>query len=743
MSTPSSALFRLLPAVYRLRDGQVAESLNLLTAAELAEIKTLTPPLNEVAQERLDALLAKAARGPLESLLTIMEEQLAILAENLDQLLDDQFIETCTPWVIPYIGDLIGYQSVNGIAPAVASPRAEVAHTISFRRRKGTVLVMEQLARDVTGWGAHAVEFFLRLADTQYMNHIRPRNYYAPDLREWKPAQYMNSGFDETAHTVDVRRIAIGRGRYNIQNIGIFLWSLNSYSVTETPLTAVKGQTGCFRFSSLGRDMPLFNLPVPQGADIAAPATPLNVPIRLSRRVLCRDLRRITAKLLAPEYYAEGLSLAIYRNGAPVAASGVRVCNLSGADGAWNNLPAAGGPICIDPQLGRVAIPPGDPGAITATYYYGFNADLGGGEYHRETTFRSSPAQAVAHVPAAFPTIHAAIASLAGDGVVEIGDSGIYAEPAGIRIAVKAHGHIELRAAEGSRPTVLLGDAIRVTGGTAGVLDINGLVIGYDDAGAPVPKALVEVPADAGNVLAELRLTHLTLVPGWALNPDGTPQAAFAGLPAVRADIPGLSIQAANCILGGMWVNAQASASLTNSIVDACDPTGVAYVDSVDAATGSPLAGGALSLTGCTVIGKVHAAMLALVSDSVIWAWLTAAEKAAVPLLWQAPLWSARRQEGCVRFSYLPEGAIVPRRFECVEMARGVAQPEFYSLRYGDPWYAKLRPSTEDAIRRGADDGGEMGVFHFLLAPLRETDLRIRLREYLLVGLEFGVFYED
>ena len=37
-----------------------------------------------------------------------------MLADDLDQLYDDQFIETCAPWVIPYIGDLIGYQSVEG-----------------------------------------------------------------------------------------------------------------------------------------------------------------------------------------------------------------------------------------------------------------------------------------------------------------------------------------------------------------------------------------------------------------------------------------------------------------------------------------------------------------------------------------------------------------------------------------------------------------------------------------------------
>src|SRR5580704_2796720 len=189
-TTPGQKLFNLLPALYRVKDAQIAASQKLTT-------------------------------GPLQSLLALLEEQLAVVAEDMDQLYDDQFIETCAPWVIPYIGDLIGYQSVNGVAAAVASPRAEVANTISLRRRKGTVLVLEQLARDVTGWGAHAVEFFKILAAAQYTKQIRPHNHYAPDLRHWQTREYMDTAFNATAHRVDVHRIAVERGRYNIQNIGI------------------------------------------------------------------------------------------------------------------------------------------------------------------------------------------------------------------------------------------------------------------------------------------------------------------------------------------------------------------------------------------------------------------------------------------------------------------------------------------------------------------------------------------
>jgi hypothetical protein len=746
MSNTAQNLFNLMPALYRLKDAQLAQSQTLLSSTEIVQLNALQalPSLTTVQQQQLDVLTAKAARGPLQSLLMLVAEQLAIVADNLDQLYDDQFIETCAPWVIPYIGDLIGYQSVRGVAPAVASPRAEVAHTISFRRRKGTVLVLEQVARDVTGWGAHAVEMFKVLADTQYINHIRPNNHYAPDLRRWEPGVYMNTGFDCTAHKVDVRRIAVERGRYNIQNIAIFLWSLNAYPLTMAPATAVLGNPQCFRFSSLGRDFPLFNHPISQGEDITAPAEPANVPDRLRRHVLCQDIQNSLTGTPAV-YYGVGKSLALYVDGA--LASEIQVCDLAGADGSWNNLPAAGGLPAVDPHLGRIALPPPAAGSahkVQASFYYGFNADMGGGEYPRSTTFTASPEQPLIRVPGDYATLHEALAVLGGDGIVEITDSGTYSEPGGLSVPVKASGHIELRAADGCRPTILLGAELTVSGAAESSFDLNGLLLAYDPpSGAAPPLALIHVPNAATNKLSHLGLTHCTLVPGWTLTSNGTPDPAYAGLPTLLAESPGLQLEISKSIVGGLWVNLNATANLSDSILDATAMSATAYVATVDSVTHRPSPGGALTLSGCTVVGKVYASLLSLVSDSIFWAELSAADVAATPPLWRAPLWAVRKQEGCVRFSYLPSGAIVPRHFKCVEQGEGIPQPLFYSLRYGDPAYCKLFSVTDDAIRRGADDGGEMGAFHFVLAPLRETDLRVRMTEYLPVGLEFGVFYEN
>jgi hypothetical protein len=748
VSFDGQKVFSLLPALYRLRDARLAQTQTLLDsadAAQLAALNVLPPPLTAEQQAALDALTAKASRGPLQSLLMLIAEQIAAVEEDLDELYDNQFIETCAPWVIPYIGDLIGYQAVHGIAPAVASPRAEVAHTISFRRRKGTVLVLEQLARDVTGWGAHAVEFFQLLADTQYINHIRPRNHYAPDLRRWEPRTYMISGFDRTAHTVDVRRIAIERGRYNIQNIGIFLWSLNCYSVTMAPAAPVAANPLCFRFSTLGRDTPLFYRPLTQGFDIATPAQPVNVPDYLRRPMLCPDIAGVHKSPPAPSvYYGIDKSLVLEVDGAIVPPNAIQVCDLSGTDGNWANMPTDSAYVAaIDPALGRIALVPPLSGpapahVVRTHYYYGFNADMGGGEYPRADSFVAEAGQPLVRVPDDFASIKTALGALGGDGVVEITDGAVYAEPIGFAVDVNPNGHIELRAANGCRPTLVLGGDMEVSGGAEAAFDLNGLVVVSSVKNPGASATLLRVGAKRPNgqasKLSDLRLAHCTLVPGWALKPNGDAQSP--GQPVLVVEPAGLRLAIAKSIVGALRAPEFATVTIADSIVDANGRSQVAFAAVDAAAPDRTVAGAALTLAGCTVIGKVHSTLLTLVSNSIFWSDLAAGDS------WKGPLWADRKQEGCVRFSYLPQGAITPRKFECVAAGRGVPGPLFASLRYGDPAYGKLLFSTDDRVRRGADDGGEMGAFHFLLAPQRETDLRVRVQEYLPAGMEFGVFYE-
>src|SRR5882724_751520 len=113
----------------------------------------------------------------LRALLRVITEQVNLLEADIAQLYEDWFIETCQDWVVPYIGSLVGYQPVHtagqpGNAASgreqardkIMIPRREVANTIRYRRRKGTLSLIDDLAAAVSSWPARAVEFYRLLA---------------------------------------------------------------------------------------------------------------------------------------------------------------------------------------------------------------------------------------------------------------------------------------------------------------------------------------------------------------------------------------------------------------------------------------------------------------------------------------------------------------------------------------------------------------------------------------------------
>ena len=696
MSFDRDKLYALLPAIYRLRDS--------------------------------------GQGGSLQEMLAVIAEQAAVLEENLAQLYDDQFIETCAAWVIPYIGDLIGYRSLHAVTPRISSPRAEVANTIGYRRRKGTAAVLEQLARDVTGWDARVVEFFQLLTATQYMNHIRPGHVQSPDLRLWEPLASLHTPFDRLPHTVDVRRIASGRGRYNIPNVGIFLWRLGAHSLTDSPAFEVDQQR--YLFSPLGHDIQLFTDPQTE-EEITHLAGPLNVPMPIGRRMLDQSLG---------DYY--GKNKTIFLSGVEDPKK-VLICDLSDQDGAgttWAHSPPSG-KIAIDPVLGRLAFAEPQAKPPRVTFHYGFSADMGGGEYDREASFDAELESEgkVIQVPQDQPTLQLALDFLQDDhGVIEITDSDRYG---GTPVKQLAAGQkVEIRAANKHRPTLALEGDWQISGSADSEVTLNGLLI---SGGA------IRVPASADGP-GRLLLRHCTLVPGLALFRNGTPQHPAS--PSLIVDSSDLAIEIDHAIVGGLRVAQGGEVQIQHSIVDATAETGVAY-----AAPDDSSAGGKLQFENSTVVGKVHTVSMELASNTIFFSRVAKGEP------WPAPVLSERKQEGCVRFSYLPLESQVPRRYYCqpnlaIQQAIGSAKkkkpdltpeeetristeiqsrikPGFTALTYGRPGYAQLHLSCPVEIREGADDSAEMGVFHDLYQPQREINLRVRLDEYLRFDLEAGIFY--
>jgi hypothetical protein len=708
MSFDADNLYNLLPAIYRIRDAERGE--------------------------------------PLRALLSVIADEAVILDDNLAQLRDDMFIETCSSWVLPYIGDLVGVEGLPAAGGTGLTPRAELANTIGYRRRKGTAAVIEQLARDVTGWPARAVEFFQLLATTQHMNHIRRENLSFVGVRDAGRLEYLGTAFErlegeaDLPHTADVRRIGGAHGRYNIPNVGVFVWRLRAYSLTRSPAApAFAGDRRRFTFNPLGLDTQLFTLPESE-SEIAQVAGPLNVPAGISRRALDRkdgDARRFE------DYYGEGLSFLIERAGqgvqdepTPVKAEEIVVCDLGDVTDAggnvtgWEYTPLPSNvKVAVDPGRGRVAFASDLDKPPLVTFHYGFSANVGGGEYDRVNSIAAElePLKLVANTftegARTLPTVQAALDALGEEGgAVEVVDNGRYEElqEAGSKQPLKlstTH-RLELRAGDKRRPVLAVTKQVEIVGGDESEVSVNGLLV--SGAGLHV-----------GGGLRLLRLRHCTIIAGAATDRgDQHP-------PALVVDAADVQVEIEDCILlGGLRVAADARVSVRNSVIDSTSESGVAYA--------SPLAGvkpgGALRVENSTVVGKVFAAVLELASNSIFLARVVGSDDKA----WRGPVQAEQRQKGCARFSFLPPNSRVPRRYRCQpEAGADISRirPTFNSLRYGDPDYCQLSSRCPREISRGADDESEMGVFHDLFQPQREAHLRARLDEYLRFGLEAGILY--
>ncbi len=727
-------LYNLLPAVYRIRDSEQGE--------------------------------------PLRALLAVMEQEFQRLERDMDDLYADWFIETCAEWVIPYIGDLLGVRGLHTVGSAgIFSLRAYVANTLRYRRRKGTAPVLEQLARDVTGWPARAVEFFLRLATNQHMNHIRLDSLGTPDLRRANELALLGGPFETATHTAEMRRIASrrGQGKYNIPNIGLFLWRLQPYFlVRATPQPVAEPDDGRYTFSPLGNDLPLFNRPQTE-TEITHLAEEMNVPDRLRRRALFDDLEAYRAELLAgtspdTRYFGKQPVLQVFLDHAENALlpEELVICDLTGwEDPAWTR-PASQSflrpdgssfqtKVAVDPVLGRLAVLSGVdlPEALEVSYAYGFSSDLGGGPYGRQDTLATATSAATwskrvdqSDSSADFTTIAGALAdwaaSGAAEGILTISDSATYAED--ISIALSAGQSLVIQAGDGQRPLLRLleggaplGD-LAITGGAGqdATLVLNGLLL----------EGGIRVEADS---LERLELRHCTLVPGRGLAPDGSPQQPDRPSLVVAEPNPELRVAIRRCILGPLRLpESMAEFSAADSILDA-PQEGLPVLAADDA--GAP--GPKTTLERCTLFGSVSVRELALASET----------------LFTDPVVAVRRQSGCTRFCHVPLGSRAPRRYRCqpdlaleaFSAQRGVTvdalteeerarvavrvTPTFTSVRYGEPAYAQLSPTVAQEIRTGAEDGAEMGVFQHLQQPQREANLRTALDEYLRFGLEAGIFY--
>jgi hypothetical protein len=729
MSTtpPTQPIYSLLPAIYRSRD--------ILQGSQLS------------------------------AFYEVLESQYGIVRSNLIQLYADQFIETCAPWVIPYIGELIGYDPIYTIATGSPDSRAEVANTIGYRRRKGTLLAMEQLTRDVSGRTTFVVEEFKKLITTLSLRDVRKHHYATANLRRGSDLQDQWGPFNQLSRTIDVRRIAPriqaractdgpappdstpldiaihGGGRFNIPDIAIWIWRCHSRDITGAPAFVLGG--GGYFFSALGGPVPLFQQP---------PPAPLPFARLLDEGDMPEPITRWSFNAHLSHYYPASLQL--IADGLPVPISQIVCANLTPFEtGGTCTVPP--GMIAIDPELGRIQYGAGVnlPAELLVNYNYGSPAEMAGGPYDRTENVTPPPSAGSPMIvgSADYPTLASAVAAW---NALPPGSSAIILLPnfesypidlTGTNaIQISAQSQLLIASAEITTGSPPIYDNSCVT--LIGNIEVVGLPAPLLPDGDTPPLGQLQISGVwlAGQVQltgdpCSVQIMDSTLVPGLSLTTQGDPASpgqpsiiGSVGTGATASAVTGATLCLNRVITGPIALPSNCSARICDSIIDASSPNSPAYA-------GNDLAspGASLHIEDSTVIGKVWAQVIRLASNTIFNAQLADNDT------WQAPVWAVRRQVGCVRFCWLPWTSITPRRFECLPpdaASQAVLQPSFVTLRFNQPGYCLLSGDVPLAIWKGADNGSQMGVYLGIQETEAVTNVQIRSLEYLPANLERGVF---
>jgi hypothetical protein len=405
--------------------------------------------------------------GPLQELVNRIGAQAAVVRRNIDRLSENQSIETCDDWVIPYIGDLVATRLVSCLD--AAAQRIDVAKTVYYRRRAGTVGVLEELAADIASRDARVVEFFRRLGRTRHQfdpplsyqieNPITgpegftgntleiaegligaysgtPAGGFA-DLRKTYPASNTGTAFDEYFYTADLRAGGQTLGHFNIRNLGVFLWWLKAFPISGATPVSNGASEPCLTFDPTGRTIPLF-APSQRVAEAGSWGEHWISPDEWELPVAIRETLWATVpdKLYPPVFAPEAFSVGL----------------LAGGTGA--PLPLA--QLAIQPSAGRFSfVGVGEPsGTLAVCYNFGLASEIGAGGYN--TALLSG-----LPVPEATATIHggngndidSALLAVAGDANIEIEDTLTYAGPTQT-LTVPSSATVVVSARSGERPVL-------------------------------------------------------------------------------------------------------------------------------------------------------------------------------------------------------------------------------------------------------------------------------------------------
>ncbi len=689
----------------------------------------MTPPIVPVAAsspaaERMYALLPSLLRlrdgevgQPLRALLRVLERELVAIEADVAQLYDNWFIETCEPWAVPYLADLLGIRHLPGQPGRGLNLRSFVANTLSYRRKKGTPGVLLQLARDLTDWPGRVVEYAPLVASTQHVLRPRPDRLAIAELQSPADLRQLGTPFDPLTRLVDVRRLQSRpgeiAGRHNLPNVGLFLWRRIVVSVVD----AVPGQLGPdrFTFNPLGHDTPLYQ------PDRSPPGR--NITLDTAPEPLTSDRLRADLSRGGATYFGGATPVIAVRIGdRQIPPDRISIRPLANDSALWGGSAELGsGHIAIDPERGRLLVANGfDNAQVRVSYSYPTVGELGDSHFvdasdrpaaQISLTVPRSERQAAADVLTQALTPPATANSAPSPPhVIQIEDSAHYLWTQQT-VEIPAGQTVILRAAPGQRPLIILPDREFERS---------------DSEGLEQFRPTVRLGAGAKLILQGL---------------------LFAGSLAIAAG-PGSEIALEHCTLAPDAILSDGFSRGGQLFVDRGDYT-LRIEKSV---INHPIARGArLLLRDSFLLGggeeQLHLRQ-ARIERSTLSLPIHIDEQLdeATDSLFEYGLSLEGRGDGCVRFCFLRSDSQVLRRFRClpaVGESDGSVRFSFRAGHHSEPGFGQLTRGSSPRILQGASDGGEIGAMNHLKWQQREADLRATLSEYTRVGYETEIFFED
>jgi hypothetical protein len=709
----------------------------------------------------------------LRALLTAVGSQAAVSRRSQDRLWDDMFVELADDWAVPYIAQLVATRLVSALNPRAR--RADVAKTIYYRRRKGTLAVLEQLVADMSGWDGKVVEEFRRLARMRHgldgaarLGRVtRTPEGGLADLRSVRGARLAGDPFDEFHYTPEMRRPAGRLGLRGIHTLGFHLYRLQSVEfngVLPRRVNDLAGTRDGFTFDPSGRDVPLFAANTPS-RDWAAWRTADEWA--LPRAIDCRLLNEAILVIGDEE-------VAWILNGAPIAnlvdrlnaaadlrkLIGQRFANRDALVRVLAGLPQSA--ILTSPgvlaglltralvdECGSAALLPGATGQAAfgpPAMQVGFVGALPvPREDARAADLTNWPTPAVAGVDLLIDPARGRF----------LFDTGAQ-DPNDLRVRYRSGMAGPIGAGAFSReidptpPTVHWAQRSSAAGTPA-----NGIAELDDSstfANPPNQAAVVKTTLRA----AEGQRPYVLLSANWLLGAAGSNRELLidglwigaqpagslringdyrrvtlryctldpGGLDAMGGVLPPCELVVGGtidelvierCILPSVRLQGANAGidhiAISDSIVDASRPGAVGLIAPRSSVT----------MARCTVIGSAIGALALHVEKLDATDTLVAAQADVTDL-----------QSGCFRFGARGPLSRVPHPYESVVVDD--LERLFASRRFGDPEYATLSPRAPGKLQSGSEEGSEIGAFCAEIGPIKFQSLRTKVEEFMPFG---------